>query len=83
MRVAQLHYYACDIVFFNGCFCNCGSQRHFSCRMCVSEEYSTDLVQFQACEFSGIGRQKSCVGSGFRFSFLNKASDFSNLSHTI
>lgn len=35
--------------------------------MCVSEEYSTDLVQFQACEFSGMRGQESCVwemGSG-------------------
>ena len=59
-------------------FCSYGSQRHFPCRMYVSEEHLTDLVQFQACEFSRMGRQKPCVwemGSGSHF--MNKASDFS------
>lgn len=66
--------------FLTDAFCSYGSQGHFPCRMCVSEEYLTDLVQSQACDFSGMGRQKPCVwemGSGSHF--MNKASDFSKL----
>jgi hypothetical protein len=64
--------------FLTDAFCSYGLQRHFPCRMCVSEEYLTDLVQFQACELSGMERQKPCVwemGSGSHF--MNIASYFS------
>ena len=50
--------------------------------MCVTEKYFKDQVQFQACEFSGVGGQKLCVwemGSGSHW--INHASEFSTPLH--
>jgi hypothetical protein len=67
--MARLRDHVCGMVVYNNSVFYLCVQHRFHYNVFVTEESTTSLVQFQACELTRRGRRKSCLRQkGFRLS---------------